>query len=295
MTRCQNDDLLTHAHQKWVGANEKCGCALGDHRLESRVYLSRRAGLQDGELPRGGTLRLTQLFHLCIEIRIVGVEQRGNGRGWRSKVKQQAQPLRLQFGRKNIYSRDIPTWPIEAGNETVTNRVIRAREDDRYSRGGCLCCSDRRVGPACHDHRHLPAHQVRRHRWQPFVMVFRPSKLDCEVATFDIARLVQPPAQGGDELLERFGRCAAEKPHYRHGFPLLPARRNRPRCRRAAEQRDELAPPDHSITSSARASSLSGISMPSALAVLRLTTNSNLVDCTTGKSPGLVPLRILST
>jgi hypothetical protein len=59
------------------GANEKCGCALGDHRLESRVYLSRRASLQDGELPRGGTLRLTQLFHLCIEIRIVGVEQRG--------------------------------------------------------------------------------------------------------------------------------------------------------------------------------------------------------------------------
>src|SRR5262245_7822081 len=68
MTRCQNDDLLTHAHQKRVGANEKCGCALGDHRLESRVYLSRRASLHDGELPRGGTLRLTQLFHLCIEI-----------------------------------------------------------------------------------------------------------------------------------------------------------------------------------------------------------------------------------
>ena len=40
-------------------------------------------------------------------------------------------------------------------------------------------------------------------------------------------------------------------------------------ARRAAEQRDELAPP-HSITSSARASSVGGTSRPSALAVLRL-------------------------
>jgi hypothetical protein len=36
----------------------------------------------------------------------------------------------------------------------------------------------------------------------------------------------------------------------------LPARRERPRHRRAAEQRDELAPVAHSITSSARASSV---------------------------------------
>jgi hypothetical protein len=42
----------------------------------------------------------------------------------------------------------------------------------------------------------------------------------------------------------------------------------------------------HSITSSARASSLSGTSRPSAFAVLRLITNSNFVDCWTGKSAG---------
>jgi len=46
------------------------------------------------------------------------------------------------------------------------------------------------------------------------------------------------------------------------------ARRQRPRC--AAEQRDELAFV-HSITSSARASSIGGISRPSVLAVLGLT------------------------
>ena len=51
----------------------------------------------------------------------------------------------------------------------------------------------------------------------------------------------------------------------------------------------------YSITSSARASKEGGTVRPSALAVLRLITNSNLVGCSTGRSEGLVPLRILST
>src|SRR6516162_340839 len=79
-----------------------------------------------------------------------------------------------------------------------------------------------------------------------------------------------------------------------HPVALLRPRRERPR-RRAADQRDELAPFHHSITSSASASSLSGIWRPNAFAVLRLMTNSNLVGCTTGKSPGLAPLRIRPT
>jgi hypothetical protein len=55
-----------------------------------------------------------------------------------------------------------------------------------------------------------------------------------------------------------------------HTLALLRARRERPRGRRAAEQRDELVPFHHSIASSARASRVSGIVMPIALAVLRL-------------------------
>src|SRR5215831_133127 len=62
--------------------------------------------------------------------------------------------------------------------------------------------------------------------------------------------------------------------------------------RRAAEQRDELAP-FHSITSSTLASSCCGTSRPSALAVCRLMANSNLVDCNTGSSAGLAPLMML--
>src|SRR5262249_1979661 len=61
------------------------------------------------------------------------------------------------------------------------------------------------------------------------------------------------------------------------------------RC--AADERYEFAS-FHSITSSARAMRVGGMSMPSARAVERLITNSNLLDWTTGRSAGLAPWRI---
>ena len=57
---------------------------------------------------------------------------------------------------------------------------------------------------------------------------------------------------------------------------------------REQSQHDEA----YSMTSSARASRVGGISMPSALAVGRLMTSSNLIDCMTGRSFGLAPVRI---
>ena len=51
----------------------------------------------------------------------------------------------------------------------------------------------------------------------------------------------------------------------------------------------------HSITSSARARSIGGTARPSVLAVCALMTSSNLVGCSTGRSAGFAPRRILST
>jgi hypothetical protein len=51
----------------------------------------------------------------------------------------------------------------------------------------------------------------------------------------------------------------------------------------------------YSITSSARASSEGGTVRPSALAVLRLITSSNLVGACTGRAAGFSPLRMRST
>src|SRR5262249_18513218 len=64
------------------------------------------------------------------------------------------------------------------------------------------------------------------------------------------------------------------------------------RC--ASEQRDELAP-IHSITSSARTRTVSGMVIPMALAVLRFTTISNLAGRSMGGSAGLVPPKIRAT
>jgi hypothetical protein len=57
-------------------------------------------------------------------------------------------------------------------------------------------------------------------------------------------------------------------------------------------ERRRSAAPLHSITSSARASSVGGMSSPSALAVLTLITSSNFVDRWIGRSPGFSPLRM---
>src|SRR5262249_9006675 len=74
---------------------------------------------------------------------------------------------------------------------------------------------------------------------------------------------------------------------------LLGPRRERPR-RGPTDERDELVP-FHSITSSARASSVGGTSRPSAVAVLRLIASWYLVGACTGRSAGFSPLRIRST
>src|SRR5262249_47454083 len=110
--------------------------------------------------------------------------------------------------------------------------------------------------------------------------------------TLDKACVFQTLTERGEELWGVAGRPGGEDPDHWHRR-LLRARRERPSSR-AAEQRDELAA-FHSITSSARASRLSGTVSPSALAVLRLITSSYLVGACTGRSAGFSPLRMRST
>src|SRR5262249_4928846 len=67
-----------------------------------------------------------------------------------------------------------------------------------------------------------------------------------------------------------------------------------------ADEEDDVLPKQpparaHGVTSSARRSSPGGIVSPRCLAALRLMSSSNLFGCSTGRSRGLAPLRILST
>src|SRR5215471_18658948 len=100
----------------------------------------------------------------------------------------------------------------------------------------------------------------------------RPANLNRDVATFHPTEFAQPLHECGEPLALDQGRGGAQESDGRQLAGLLRARRERPRRHRAAEQRDERAP-FHSITSSARASSVGGISRPRALAVLRLSTS----------------------
>jgi hypothetical protein len=112
---------------------------------------------------------------------------------------------------------------------------------------------------------------------------------DPNVAAILVAQGFEPISEVCKIGADRF-RSLQESDHWHRG--LLRARRERARQRCAAEQRDELAPPDHSITSSARASNLSGTARASVFAALRLMTNWNFVGRMTGKSAGFSPLRI---
>src|SRR5262249_17383025 len=90
------------------------------------------------------------------------------------------------------------------------------------------------------------------------------------------------------------GRPVVDEADDRHRC-LLRTRRQRPRYRRAAEQRYELAAAAHSITPSAMARKFGGTVRPSALTAFWFMASSNLIGCSTGISPGFVPRRILST
>src|SRR5262249_62007256 len=114
-----------------------------------------------------------------------------------------------------------------------------------------------------------------------------------QILVLDITDFLQALMNRSNIARVRRCRWGAEETDHRHRR-LLRSRRKRPRGCRAADERDERAA-FHSITSSARASSVGGTSRPSALAVLRLMINSNLVDHLTGRSLGRAPRKMRST
>src|SRR5262245_63366674 len=80
----------------------------------------------------------------------------------------------------------------------------------------------------------------------------RPANLNRDVATFHPTEFAQTLHECGEPLALDQGRGGAQESDGRQLAGLLRARRERPRSRRAAEQRDEVAAAAHSITSSAR-------------------------------------------
>src|SRR5215472_4569372 len=92
------------------------------------------------------------------------------------------------------------------------------------------------------DHRHLTAYQIGCEVGQSVVLVLRPPILNRHILALDVAGFTKALAECGQKActIGKERPRAAEKPDHRHRR-LLRARRERP-GRRAAEQRDELAP-----------------------------------------------------
>src|SRR5439155_12459417 len=121
----------------------------------------------------------------------------------------------------------------------------------------------------------------------------RPPHVDSYIATVNPAEIGKPlPECLKSRLRLRIRlRIADQHANAPHAPTLLRPRRQRHRRGRAAEEGDEVASL-HSITSSAMVSSSGGTVRPSMRAVWWLMTSSNFVDCTTGRSAGLAPLRM---
>src|SRR6516164_3452560 len=103
----------------------------------------------------------------------------------------------------------------------------------------------------------MAANQIGGHRGKPIVLALCPAIFDRHIAPFGIAVFAHSSPKRTQPGCEHVARASIEEPDHRHRW-LLRARSERPRGRRAAEQRDELAPP-HSITSSAIASTFDGM------------------------------------
>src|SRR5215468_9271520 len=76
----------------------------------------------------------------------------------------------------------------------------------------------------------------------------RPANLNRDVATFHPTEFAQPLHECGEPLALDQGRGGAQESDGRQLAGLLRARHERPRRRRAAEHRDELAAADHRMT-----------------------------------------------
>src|SRR5215831_19049896 len=225
-----------------------------------------------------------------------GVPQHGDARVLRDHLAEQLEPLGDELRAEKTCPGNVPAWSSKRGDQLVRNGIGHADHDNRSDTGRFFERPRGRRTQRDDDIKPVPD-QFSRNCAQSIGIRFAKPALDGDVLPFDVTKLAQTHHDGveRDQACVSADRAAGcEESDARRSCPPLRPRAKRPcRCC-AADQRDELATP-HSITSSARASKVGGTSRPSALAVLRLITNSYLVGACTGRSAGFSPLRMRST
>ena len=112
-----------------------------------------------------------------------------------------------------------------------------------------------------HDDINLERNQFGRKSGEPLELPLGISVFDHDVAALDVTEVTQSLEEGLAQV-GTSGQVARQVAYSSDLGRLLGVRGDRPPNRRAAEKRNEL-PPLHSITSSARESSIGGIVRPS--------------------------------
>ena len=153
---------------------------------------------------------------------------------------QEPQPLGHHLRVEKIDAGRVAARPGETGDKTQLDRVFADAEDDRDRR----CCSfgrERGRVAGRGDHGHPAADQISHQCRQAIVLALQPVVLDRHVLAVDVAGFVEAFAERGHKARVGIGRPVSDKPDHRQRR-LLRARRERPRSRRAAKKRDEIAP-----------------------------------------------------
>src|SRR5262245_6378601 len=174
-------------------------------------------------------------------------------------------------------SSDIAARLREAGYQPAADRISNVRKYD-WDRPGLALKGLHGRRDAREDEIRRRCDELLRMNLHKLGIPARPAIIKPNVATFLPPELRQSFTEGreaGSRFWIVFHRWRDDS-NSTDSIILLRGHRDRPRSRRAAKQRDEIAPL-HSITSSARASSVGGTSRPSVLAVLRLIASSYFV------------------
>jgi hypothetical protein len=204
-------------------------------------------------------------------------------------VANKLEPLAGEVRRSQRQPGEIGVGTRERRHETDRQRI----GDDHHDRNG----RGRLLGKLGHrrdardQHVDGPVDKLANDRLRMLAIAIGETSIEANIAAFGVAILRKTFAQIFQLVFGRL-RLPGNEADLENPAQLRGRRERQCHC---ARKRAKKLPPPHSITSSQRAISDSGIVSPSAFAVLRLTTSSNLVGCSTGMSAGFAPRRILST
>jgi len=241
VARRQVDQLDTPIGKTRVEAHEDGIGAITRKSFEGLIDVAAAAGVKDLELQSHGAASRFQVSQcgLC-RLGIGRIDEDRHPRRSRYERTQELQPFCAQLSIEEIDTCQVATWPSEAGDQTKPDRVFGDKEDHGDYRS-CGLRGQRRHGASERsDHGNLPPDQFGRQRGQPIELIVSPAVFDRHVLALDVAGVLQALTKSAQTIGEPIRRCGVEKSDHRHRCLLRPCR-DRPRRRRPAEQRDEVA------------------------------------------------------